>query len=314
MEIGRTTTISISEVARRNPSTSLSLLAGHIRFIPQGNRFWGVDKYQVFPLHVSLLCKLIRSEAAQVFYGENEFRFAKQLRHLSLTAWARNIGDFNAGWLQTVTICTPFIGKKIKYHFAIRWLNCTCEYHLEHYGWTKSLPRKSQFQFHEKFNALVGFLMEAPSLQRLNLVLPWDWQYSARLDKIRAEYGPGSMANEPIWTALEKLLCAKRSLVVTVIRLWYDESDLWENELNHERHIKKLRQRLGIWNSQMQRVDDAWCYRGRYAYWEMPPSIREGHLEDVLLDLRFLFTDETWYEVERAGYEDGSRWLKTAQG
>ncbi|KAF2876054.1 hypothetical protein BDV95DRAFT_603437 [Massariosphaeria phaeospora] len=124
------------------------------------------------------------------------------------------------------------------------------QYLEERYPSANSNPRYSgQHPWYNLFAQLVSCIIATPHLQQLNIVIPSEWQYDASLDKP----GMGHLAhlrNEEIWAEMARLVSHRRDVKVVLVRAGGATryGHLPGNMDNRERHLKNMKQRLGVWD------------------------------------------------------------------
>jgi hypothetical protein len=229
-------------------------------------------------------CKQINQEASEVYYGENEWRFDDNGGHLKALWFLEHIGNRHSQWLRRLTMCTPVMGEQV-YFFKSP---------IEGSGLGK---RKTYTDFHEvlyrckntvTFSAvtqrLVQHLESLPRLEELYLVIPPLWHQGHITDNWPiSEYKdtPLHPEHQAVWLMFENLVRNNPHIRFTALNVVRLPTDVHIN-YDHDRHLKSLRNRLGIWDQRMAPWPDN-------EYWYVSEKTEE-HPDTFLESLRMLFT------------------------
>jgi hypothetical protein len=166
-------------------------------------------------------CKQVNVEAAEIFYGKNEFRFSGLNGHVVAYAYATKIGRRNLGFMKSITFVMPFRSSD-RGDRAVNWcpsnwtrLNELYDrmpfpYPRRTYQDRKRFPR---LDFEDSWLKLAWMLAEAPRLKKITFLLP---EYA------RYDYDWELFPNLSSFSAFDDLAAAKPDLQVTVVRMFED--------------------------------------------------------------------------------------------
>jgi hypothetical protein len=140
-----------------------------------------------FQVQLLRCCKQLNEEGAEIFYGENHFRFSGSNGWVVAAGWFHKIGLRHTKWLTRLTLPVPFLhGVSGQY---VSWNNAQVgEMSWRQWGiWSSVIGWRLNFNFPYRFKDFrdIGIqamathdvfliLMKAGRLRELNLVLP-DW-------------------------------------------------------------------------------------------------------------------------------------------
>jgi hypothetical protein len=174
-------------------------------------------------LNLALLrtSKLVYEEAAEIFYGLNEFRFSGCHGHVVAAAFAYTIGPRHLQWLTNLTIGMPFRARPRSVQIfnkeaAPHTFNALLGQTLFRYPGKGSCPSDPWFGNEAALTLLTQTLRRgAHQLQTLTFVLPKDLVYDER--------------DGGYWDAFEGLVRVKPCLRVQVACLDWDlQPTQWE--------------------------------------------------------------------------------------
>ena len=121
------------------------------------------------------------------------------------------------------------------------------------------------------FRNVIRRLDCATSLQYFHLVLPLDWQLQRYTEDSAMDlWGDRALDpdHEEVWKILYEFKQARPSLKIKVVQPIETQIDLILDEFNQKRHIKNLKQRLGLWDHRVAWIPD-------WGYWSIEKSSEE---------------------------------------
>jgi hypothetical protein len=170
---------------------------------------------------------LINLEAAEIFYGMNEFRFSGVHGHIAAAVFAYTIGPRNLSWIHMLTVVLPIrSGRRSSHNFFPisvpfnEYLDQTLfrypRYEIKWHGVEASLILLTEL-------LIVGALR----LEQLVFVLP--------------EYLLLRPAGEQHWDAIKELICRKRFLSIDIVRMFMPTSNIYTLHGGHRWLVSKLK-------------------------------------------------------------------------
>ncbi|KAF2662084.1 hypothetical protein K491DRAFT_340324 [Lophiostoma macrostomum CBS 122681] len=205
-------------------------------------------------LHV---CRLIHMEAAQVLYGESDFRFSGVNGHVVANAFIAGIGSRNARYLKYLTIGMPFWAKDrpyAVYDWKSRVDTAKClkgslaqiEDLEDMMPW--KYPKECAKCYTYSWDLLSRALVKAGNLKELTLILP-EW----------FEYYNGRDTNQ-LWSALDHIINCLPGLTLKVIYVCRVDAHFKELSESQKRLVRDLHSsrvrifRLADYNSSLQEI------------------------------------------------------------
>jgi hypothetical protein len=247
-----------------------------------------IDERESLAVRVLRTCKRIHGESAQVFYGENCFRFWEDGYFLRIGGCFK----IHFVWLKELTMSIPFFGEHLRLygHASKHSSTVSPEDRIVHMG-----SYRVDFEANRLTLFQLDVLANAACLRKLHLVIPPSWRVDETWRIGNFEMHPvwedddiyPYLHKADVWEDLSKLFRHRPSLEITVTRLYY-EGQKYVHQQECERFLRKLRYRLGIWDQRETEVIEYICHD----YWMMPKTRTEQHPDEWLRDLRFLFGSE----------------------
>lgn len=200
------------------------------------------------------VCKTIHQEAAEVFYGENEFRFSGINGHVVAFAFTHTIGFRHLKFLKTLTIAMPlWSGGHGSYNDDLNIDGVAAMWRLSERIRPLCMPHNGGWYFDKALDLLVRKLVNHTDLKELKLVLPNWFEYDQNKNQ------------STLWKATDKLLAVKSDLYVEVTYLCDSDTDFRDMKGNQRWLVKELKKRgIGKFNfacyeekGRWKTVDDA---------------------------------------------------------
>jgi hypothetical protein len=178
------------------------------------------------------VCKRIHPEAAEVFYGENEFRFSGVNGWIVVNAFVATIGIRHARFVKVLTIGMPFWAKNRGCTYGTsRCLDSSTQRERLEGIMLWTYPSKLGSYYDSAFDLLSWNLAKAGTLKKLNLILP-DW-----FDYTEVHH---SKTHDELWAALNRILSKLPRLTVEVIYMC-PEDNFKEMGDSIKRLVRELR-------------------------------------------------------------------------
>jgi hypothetical protein len=160
------------------------------------------------------LCKTVYDEAAEVFYGENEFRFSAVNGQMVAAAFVHHIRKRHAKFIKTLAIGMPFWCVDRDSWYGTAWCVDSIsggERLLGTMPW--SYPHKGACYYEKSFASLASGLVKAGNLKVLKLVLP-DWfEYCQARGHVK------------LWQALDKIISGLPELTIEVFYMYQNDEE-----------------------------------------------------------------------------------------
>lgn len=226
------------------------------------------------PRDVALLrtCTQIYTEATNILYGENQFRFmsggiaCSSLLYLPLSSFRH---------LRELTIPTPFQGYIYRRPFRRQHWSSVSDYDLQPSSINPSLCRMD-FPSNHAIRQLLNAIANAPHLQQLGLLLDkcraYERNHKISLHDSILGLSHVFINNEDVWEDLADLLRVKKVLRITIVQLAYPVPPPLST--NAKRFLSAIRSPLGVWDAhEMDQWND----------YETIPAVREEDNPDEWL-------------------------------
>ncbi|KAF2876056.1 hypothetical protein BDV95DRAFT_603439 [Massariosphaeria phaeospora] len=209
------------------------------------------------------LCKFVSTEAAEVLYGENDFRFDTVVAQYFAALFLKRIGPNHFAWLKVLTISIPLVDVE------------------------SDLLKDESWPVLSSSRRLVNCLVVARDLRQLNFVIPFDWAYDPEVDDNPTDNERyAEVLNMDSWVDLNRLMRARRQLHVVVVRLQSVHLPTLPNiPYCQARLVKALRSRLGLWDFRLATLDIG-------GYWKFPEPIGAEDPDHYYKDIGSLFAED----------------------
>jgi hypothetical protein len=191
------------------------------------------------------VCKLINFEAAEIFYGENKFRFSGTNGHMAAYAFVTKIGPRNLNLIKALSIAAPLTSNDRGIYGEnwnpSGWMRVHEIYDRMPFSFPRDSPRNRwrypRIDFAAAWCMLVWKLTTADRLEDLNIVLP------NHPNEYNHYYGVEKRGM--IWSAFDDLIAAKPFLEMHATLVMDTASDPTEPEDSHLGIIGMLKE-LGV--------------------------------------------------------------------
>lgn len=241
------------------------------------------------PRGVALLrtCTQFYTEATDVLYGENQFRFISgRMACSSLLCLPRS----SFRHLKELTIPAPFRGCIRRPPFQRQHSSNVSDYDLQPDFINPSLCR-TDLPSNRAIRQLLSAIANAPHLQQLNLLLDkrsaYERNYEVSLYHSVSGRYHAFINNEDVWEDLAGLLRAKKALRITIVQHHYPVPQFLSTKA--KRFLRAMRSRLGVWD--VRDIDE---YKTDYSwndYKAIPAAREEDNPDEWLRAVRTLFED-----------------------
>jgi hypothetical protein len=212
-------------------------------------------------------CKQLNREGGQVFYGENHFMFPMTYD------WVRVpelLPPHNMHWLKELTMAIPFPeGNRIVYPVSSDPGNLAQL--RDRVVSTQSY--RVDLLLNRLFRHCLDALAVASSLEKLNFIIPYDWEHTPNYADQHYHASPGEyrwaykiddtyMNSSDTWEDLEVFVRHRHDLKVTVVWLYLENYEAYNRE-EQERMMRRMRHRLGVWDfreAEVEFEDRIWVF------------------------------------------------------
>jgi hypothetical protein len=207
-------------------------------------------------------CKQINTEAAEVFYGDNEFRFSGTNGHMVAYAYLKKIGPRNLDFFRSITIAVPVPSNNRGMYGENwnpeTWMRINEVYDRAPFPYPRDTARNRWFyarlDYIDSWCALAWMLTTAHRLQTLHIVIPQPYEQPIYF------HGRGTIGR--VWSAFDDLVAAKPELEFHVTRIIEQDHEGTDTSLA----ITNILRSIGVCRVHLATFDQE--RRGR---WSMMP-------------------------------------------